>query len=82
MNPFFENATNKTRRHFLQGCGVGLGAMAMTSLDGAKPVAAEVVIPLASRQPHFAAKAKRVIYIAMVIFIVLPIAIYVIRLGE
>ena len=65
MNPFFENATNKTRRHFLQGCGVGLGAMAMTSLDGAKPVVAEVVNPLAPRQPHFAAKAKRVIYLHM-----------------
>jgi hypothetical protein len=33
-------------------------------------------------QTEAARKAKRVIYIAMVIFIVLPIAIYVIRLGE
>ena len=65
MNPFLENATNKTRRHFFKGCGVGLGAMAMASLDNDKPVTAEVVNPLAPRQPHFAAKAKRVIYLHM-----------------
>jgi len=33
-------------------------------------------------QTEAARKAKRVIYIVMAIFIVLPIAIYVMRLGE
>ena len=65
MNPFLENATNKPRRHFLKGCGVGLGAMAMASLDRNNAAFAEVVKPLAPRQPHFAAKAKRVIYLHM-----------------
>jgi hypothetical protein len=57
-----------TRRHFFRQCGVGLGGMALTSLlhdrllgaESAKPVN-----PLAARAPHFAAKAKRVIYLHM-----------------
>ena len=58
---------NVTRRHFLQGAGLNVGAIALASLmDGhsqAAPV--EVANPLAPRQPHFPAKAKRVIYLHM-----------------
>ncbi|MBS0266289.1 MAG: DUF1501 domain-containing protein [Planctomycetes bacterium] len=52
------------RRWFLRDCGVGLAGLALNSLlsrDGvAAPAAAN---PLATRQPHYPAKAKRVIYI-------------------
>jgi hypothetical protein len=59
------------RRWFLQQCGVGLGSIALAHLlaaDGyavpaAGPPAAED--PLAPRGPHFAPKAKRVIFLFM-----------------
>ncbi|RLS41147.1 MAG: DUF1501 domain-containing protein [Planctomycetota bacterium] len=55
-----------SRRWFLRDCGVGLGAIAAGSLltnDLSRAMAAESMNPLAPRQPHFPAKAKRVIYI-------------------
>jgi len=55
-----------SRRWFLRDCGVGLGAIAAGSLltnDLSRAMAAESTNPLAPRQPHFPAKAKRVIYI-------------------
>lgn len=71
MNPFIQNIQSQTRRHFLEASGVGLGAMALAGLlqqDGvAAPGDANSVVneinPLAPRPPHFAAKAKRVIYL-------------------
>ena len=58
-----------TRRHFLQKCTTGLGAMWMASLAQGAPQrlsftrpAAE---PLAPLPPQYAAKAKRVIYLHM-----------------
>jgi hypothetical protein len=57
------------RRWFLQQCGVGLGAIAAQSLlaaDGLSAPAASPLSmgnPLAPRQPHYNAKAKRVIYL-------------------
>lgn len=62
----------QTRRHFLANSGVGLGAMALAGLlkqDGfAAPTAATgnpaaEINPLTPRAPHFAPKAKRVIYL-------------------
>ena len=54
------------RRWFLQQCGVGLGSVALAQLLGdsghAAPPPAD---PLAPRAPHFAAKAKRVIFLFM-----------------
>lgn len=56
------------RRWFLRDCGMGLGAMAAASLmagegrGGESAADAEAAGPLAPRQPHFAPKAKRVIY--------------------
>ena len=45
--------SNISRRWFFEQCGVGLGAMAMNALAAANP------------QPHFPAKAKRVIFLFM-----------------
>src|SRR5262245_20567437 len=55
-----------SRRWFLQQCGVGLGSIALTDLMR-QSASAEVqgVDPLASRQPHHAAKAKAVIFLFM-----------------
>ncbi len=53
-----------SRRWFLKECGVGLGAIALRALLGGTAQAA-ATNPLAPRQPHFPAKAKRVIYLFM-----------------
>lgn len=59
-----------TRRHFFQDCRIGLGSLALASLlgnaqsaRGAAKVAASQ--PFATRQTHFPAKAKSVIYLFM-----------------
>ncbi len=56
---------NLTRRHFLQGTGVGLGAVALGSLLQQDGVAgpASSINPLAPKQSHFEGRAKRVIYL-------------------
>jgi hypothetical protein len=62
----------QTRRHFFKDCAMGLGSMALAALlrDG-EALAAEsshaglLTNPQASRQSHFAAKAKSVIYLFM-----------------
>jgi hypothetical protein len=51
-----------TRRHFFRECGVGLGKIALASLL-AEGVRTQAVAGI--RQPHFPAKAKRVIYLFM-----------------
>src|SRR5947209_4428686 len=53
------NPQQIARRWFLQQCGVGLGAMALGQLLGAAEN------PLAPKKPHFAPKAKRVIFLFM-----------------
>jgi len=59
----------RTRRHFFAKCGVGLGSIALASLLTGEAGAAidppELQNPLAPRRPHFAAKAKRVIFMFM-----------------
>ncbi len=54
-----------TRRWFFQQCGVGLGAIALGTLfrenGWASPVSP--TNPLAPKQPHFPAKARRVIFL-------------------
>ncbi|MEX2120598.1 MAG: DUF1501 domain-containing protein [Pirellulales bacterium] len=57
----------RARRWFLRDCGVGLGTMALASLLDGRPARAEgqAANPLSPRQPHFAPKAKRVIYLFM-----------------
>ena len=59
-----QNPQDVTRRWFLQQCAVGLGGLALGNLIGRNASAAITgTNPLASRKPHFAAKAKRVIYL-------------------
>src|SRR5436190_2840594 len=54
-----------SRRWFLRDCGVGLAGIAAHSLMASegKAYGPKLENPLASRQAHFPAKAKRVIYI-------------------
>ncbi len=54
-----------TRRHFFRECGVGLGSIALASLLEGDLFAqgAAAADPLARKTPHFAPKAKRVIYL-------------------
>jgi hypothetical protein len=58
-----------TRRHFFADCGVGLGSIALASLLAGEAAATidppDVQNPLAPRRPHFAPKAKRVIFLFM-----------------
>jgi len=55
-----ELAYQLTRRCFLRQSGVGVGSIALASLLASESSAASD--PLAPRLPHFAPKAKRVIY--------------------
>jgi len=50
------------RRWFLQQCGIGLGAAALASLAGKPAFGAEA---LGAKPPHFAPKAKNVIFLFM-----------------
>ncbi len=54
-----------TRRWFFRDCGVGLGSIALGSLLGGLAQAADGPgdDPLAPKTPHFAPKAKRVIFL-------------------
>ncbi len=55
-----------SRRNLLQSWCVGFGGLALSHLlDGAGPVRAELKGPLAPRDPHFAPRAKRVIFLFM-----------------
>jgi hypothetical protein len=72
MNPRYEYLHGVTRRHFLHECHVGLGGMALAMLLGerAMPAASRwnaiaSANPLANRPPHFAPKAKQVIFLHM-----------------
>jgi len=68
VNPSLFQLQQQTRRQCLRGAGqFSLGAIALEALGGfaraAGPAAA--VNPLAVRPPHFAPKAKRVVYLHM-----------------
>jgi hypothetical protein len=55
-----------SRRNFLRHAGAGFGMVALTSLLGEQGLlAAEPNNPLLSKKPHFAAKAKNVIFLFM-----------------
>ncbi|WP_394990345.1 DUF1501 domain-containing protein [Emticicia sp.] len=72
MNNIFQEASDAhlhdmKRRHFLKQCSTGLGMMALGSLTGcfgnkANPLTGN---PLMPKLPHFASKAKSVIYLHM-----------------
>ncbi|MFO0886344.1 MAG: DUF1501 domain-containing protein [Pirellulales bacterium] len=61
-NPIEPFATNVRRRWFFKECGLGIAGMAASYLASREASAAATANPLAPRQPHFAPKAKRVIY--------------------
>ncbi len=65
MNPNLENLQGITRRHFLGKSAYGLGAIALASLLKTNLSAGNnpPPNPLAPHLPHFAARAKRVIYL-------------------
>jgi uncharacterized protein DUF1501 len=74
MNPLFHEVTNEhlrtiTRRHFFGKCAAGIGSMALASLLNERLFAtassASADNPLALKKPHFAPKARRVIYLHM-----------------
>ena len=68
-----EKQRYQSRRWFFKECGVGLGSVALHSLLGsvlggtasAGTLPAGTTDPLAAKAPHFAPKAKRVIYLFM-----------------
>jgi hypothetical protein len=61
----YRNPKQVTRRWFFEQCGVGLGSIALGHLMAANATASPSVNPLALKQPHFAPKAKRVIFLFM-----------------
>jgi uncharacterized protein (DUF1501 family) len=67
QSAFEERRRFLTRRWFFRDCGVGLGSIALGSLlkDYLAPSASGALTtsPMAAKQPHFPAKAKRVIYL-------------------
>lgn len=73
MNDFQNHLRKITRRHLFQQVGTGIGALALTTLlqqsgfaDDIVRIAGAADNPLASKQPHFPARAKNVIYIHLV----------------
>jgi hypothetical protein len=64
---FYRNIPPRTlaRRWFLKECGVGLGAIALGQLAGARSTVAAAEDPLAPKQPHFTPRAKNVIFLFM-----------------
>src|SRR5258705_471793 len=58
-----------TRRHFFGRCALGLGGIALASLMNERFLAAEppaaLPNPMAPKPPHFAARAKNIIYLFM-----------------
>jgi hypothetical protein len=66
MNPRLEFLQGLTRRHFLGQSSLALGAAALAALAAREARSAPLPPasnPLAPKRPHFAPKAKRVIYI-------------------
>jgi len=67
MNPDLSEIRT-ARRQFLRDCGIGVGTAALASLlarDAAADASRPGVNPLAPKPPHFAPKAKRVIFLFM-----------------
>ena len=66
MNRHIEQLQQQTRRHFFQQSTAGVGALALGSLLADEGLGADTAAdPLTVQQPHFAPKAKRVIYLHM-----------------
>ena len=70
MNPAFEYHQSQNRRQFFQGAGLKVGGIALAQLLGqraltAKPTISDDVHPALPGLPHFAPKAKNLIYLHM-----------------
>jgi len=64
MNPQLEILQHQTRRHFFKQCSMGLGGVALGNMLATDAPALEALDnPLLPKLPHFAPKAKRVIYL-------------------
>lgn len=65
MNEFFENRLHVNRRHFLSRASLGLGSVALGSLllPGLFDGDVERDVQSIAGMPHFAPKAKRIIYL-------------------
>ena len=61
MDPLDMLALDPTRRHFLSQMTMGVGAMALGGLSAADAIGAKAVSQAAL--PHFAPKARRIIYL-------------------
>src|ERR1700722_11957003 len=62
LTPLSKRLGSLPRRWFLRDCGIGLGTLALNSLLSRDARSASAASPLAPRQPHYPAKAKRVVY--------------------
>src|SRR5690606_4539848 len=63
MNPFEEHHASITRRHFFRKSALGIGTLALGGLlNSSLPAGARQLLRDATL-PHFAPKAKRVIYL-------------------
>jgi hypothetical protein len=60
-----ESLQARTRRHFFRSAGFGIGSLALTSLLDERLFAAAAPDPARPGGPHFAPRAKRVIYLFM-----------------
>jgi hypothetical protein len=70
MHPLEERLVAQSRRQFLRGSGIGVGAFALSALLADRSLASDSLAssanPLAARPPHFAPTAKHVIYLHMI----------------
>ncbi len=62
-----QSLNDVSRRWFMQECGIGMGAIAMNALlaQGGYAANQQTNNPLAPKKPHFAPKAKNIIYLFM-----------------
>lgn len=69
MNLHDELLKYRTRRQFFKDCGIGLGTLGLASLLNDRLLAEAPLLPednpMSPRPPHFAARAKRIIYLHM-----------------
>ncbi len=63
MDPILEQKLHINRRQFFGRCATGIGTAALASLVNPDVFASNAPNPMAPKPPHFAPKAKRVIYL-------------------
>src|SRR5262245_38451310 len=61
----YQDPTQITRRWFFRECGVGLGALALAELFNQGRAATPLADPMTPKAPHFAPRAKRVVFLFM-----------------